>query len=44
VSKELDEFMKVTPEQVRDVARKYLTPDKRVMLEIVPAPKEKEGK
>ena len=44
VSKDLDEYMKVTPEQVRDVARKYLTPDKRVMLEIVPAPKEKEGK
>jgi predicted Zn-dependent peptidase len=39
VSTELEEFTKVTPARVRDVARKYLTPDKRVMLEIVPAPK-----
>jgi predicted Zn-dependent peptidase len=38
---ELDTFLAVTPEQIQAVAKKYLVPEKRIVLEIVPAPKEK---
>jgi zinc protease len=40
ITSELDRFLAVTPEQIQAVAKKYLTPEKRVVLEIVPAPKE----
>jgi zinc protease len=40
VSSELDGFRAVTPEQVQAVAKKYLVPEKRSVLEIAPAPKE----
>jgi zinc protease len=41
ITSELDTFVAVTPEQIQAVAKKYLVPEKRVVLEIVPAPKEK---
>ena len=37
---ELDTFLAVTPEEIQAVAKKYLVPEKRIVLEIVPAPKE----
>jgi predicted Zn-dependent peptidase len=42
IASELDTFLAVTPQQVQAVAKKYLVPEKRVVLEIVPAPKEKQ--
>jgi zinc protease len=44
INTELDRLLGVTPEQVQAVAKKYLTPDKRSVLEIVPAPAPKETK
>jgi predicted Zn-dependent peptidase len=46
INKEIEEYMAVTPEAVKAAANKYLTPDGRVALEIVPAPAgaQKEGK
>ena len=41
ITSELDMFLSVTPEQIQAVAKKYLVAEKRVVLEIVPAPKEK---
>src|SRR5438874_13778991 len=41
ITAELDTFLAVTPEQIQAVAKKYLVPEKRVVLEIQPAPKEK---
>jgi zinc protease len=41
ITSELDAFLAVTPEQIQAVVKKYLVPEKRVVLEIVPAPKEK---
>jgi zinc protease len=41
ITSELDTFLAVTPEQIQAMAKKYLVPEKRVVLEIVPAPKEK---
>ena len=41
ITSELDTFLAVTPEQIQAVVKKYLVPEKRVVLEIVPAPKEK---
>ena len=38
INTELDAMLAVTAEQVQAAARKYLTPDKRAILEIVPAP------
>jgi predicted Zn-dependent peptidase len=40
ITEELDAFLSVTPAQVQAAAKKYLVPEKRVTLEIVPAPKE----
>ncbi len=37
INTELDKLMAVTPEQVQEVARKYLVPDRRKVLNIVPA-------
>jgi predicted Zn-dependent peptidase len=44
INTELDRMLAVTPEQVQAVAKKYLTPEKRSVLEIVPAPAPKETK
>ena len=41
ITSELDAFLAVTPEQIQAVAKKYLVPERRVVLEIVPAPQEK---
>ena len=41
ITSELDTFQSVTPEQIQAMVKKYLVPEKRVVLEIVPAPKEK---
>ena len=41
ITAELDTFLAVTPEQIQAMVKKYLVPEKRVVLEIVPAPKEK---
>ena len=38
INTELDAMLAVTPAQIQAVAKKYLTPDKRAILEIVPAP------
>jgi zinc protease len=37
INSELQTFLAVTPAQIQAVAKKYLTPDKRSVLEIVPA-------
>ena len=34
LNKEMDQFLAVTPEQVKDVARRYLTPEKQSVLAI----------
>jgi predicted Zn-dependent peptidase len=39
INTDLDSLMAVTAAQIQETAKKYLTPDKRVVLEIVPAPK-----
>src|SRR5438094_445890 len=41
ITSELDAFLAVTPEQIQGMAKKYLVPEKRVVLEIQPSPKEK---
>ena len=41
ITSELDNFLAVTPEQMQAAAKKYLVPERRVVLEIVPAPQEK---
>jgi len=41
ITSELDTFLAVTPAQIQDVVKRYLVPEKRVVLEIQPAPKEK---
>lgn len=38
IDTELEEYMAVTPERIRAVAERYLTPEQRTVLEIVPAP------
>lgn len=49
INTELTDFLAVTPAQIQAAAKKYLTPERRTVLEIVPAPKkgpaktEKEG-
>lgn len=39
VNSELDELLKVTPEQIREAVNTYLNTDNRVLLDIVPAGK-----
>ena len=39
VNQEMAQFMAVTPARVQAVAKKYLVPERRTVLEIVPAPK-----
>ncbi|MEN6536409.1 MAG: pitrilysin family protein [Bryobacteraceae bacterium] len=39
INTEMDAFLAVTPAQVQAAARKYCVPEKRFVLEIVPAPK-----
>ncbi len=41
ITSELDAFLAVTPAQIQDTVKRYLVPEKRVVLEIQPAPKEK---
>lgn len=41
---ELDEFLKVTPEQIKAVAAKYFVAAKQTVFDIVPAPKKEEKK
>jgi len=42
ITTELDTFLSVTPAQIQAMAKKYLVPEKRVVLEITPAPAPKE--
>ncbi|CAN5325424.1 pitrilysin family protein [soil metagenome] len=39
VNSELDELLKITPQQIKDAVDKYLNTDNRVLLDIVPAGK-----
>jgi predicted Zn-dependent peptidase len=41
MTSELDTLLAVTPEQIQAAVKKYFVPEKRVTLEIQPAPKEK---
>jgi zinc protease len=43
INTELDQYMAVTPAQIQAVAKKYVDPEKRALLEIVPAPAKEEG-
>ncbi len=38
VNREMEQFLAVTPAQVQAAAKKYLTPERRAVLDIVPAP------
>ncbi|HLH18682.1 MAG TPA: pitrilysin family protein [Bryobacteraceae bacterium] len=40
INTELDKMLAVTPAEIQAAARKYLTPQRRAILEIQPAPKE----
>ena len=42
IKTEMDSFLAVTPAQMQAVAKKYLTPEKRYVLEILPAPPAKQ--
>ena len=42
INSDLENYMKVTREQVRDVAQRYLQTERRAVLEIVPAPAQEE--
>jgi zinc protease len=42
ITTELDTFLSVSPAQIQAMAKKYLVPEKRVALEIAPAPAPKE--
>jgi len=44
INTELDRMLAVTADQIQAVAKKYLTADKRSVLEIVPGPAPKESK
>jgi zinc protease len=44
ITTELDTFLSVTSEQIQSMAKKYFVPEKRAVLEIVPAPAPKEKK
>jgi len=41
ITSELDTYLAVTPAQIQDVVKRYLVPEKRVVMDIQPAPKEK---
>ena len=43
INTELDAMLAVTPAQIQTAAKKYLTPDKRAVMEIVPAPNPQSG-
>lgn len=43
VNSELQKFVSVTPAQIQAAARKYLIPERRTVLDIVPAPKTAPG-
>ncbi len=43
INTEIEQYLAVTPARIQAAARKYVLPDKRTMLEIVPAPPKKEG-
>jgi zinc protease len=38
INSELDRFLTVTSDQIQTFAKKFLTPDKRATLEVVPEP------
>ena len=38
INSELDSMLAVTPAQIQSAAKKYLTADRRAVLDIVPAP------
>lgn len=40
INTDLENFLAVTPAQIQDVAKRYLTPERRTVLEIRPAPQE----
>jgi zinc protease len=44
INTEMDTMLAVTPVQVQAAAKKYLTPDRRAVLAIQPAPQQKESK
>jgi predicted Zn-dependent peptidase len=44
INSEMNDFLSVTPAQMQEAAKKYLTPERRTVLEIVPAPNQKEAK
>jgi zinc protease len=44
ITSELNDFLSVTGEQIQALMKKYLVPEKRVTLNIVPAPQEKSSK
>jgi predicted Zn-dependent peptidase len=41
INSELEELLKVTPEEIREAVAKYLNTDNRAQLDIIPAEKEK---
>jgi zinc protease len=44
INTEMDTMLAVTPAQIQAAAKKYLTPDRRAVLSIQPAPQQKEAK
>ncbi|MBK9166571.1 MAG: insulinase family protein [Bryobacterales bacterium] len=38
IAKELEALLKVTPDQLQAAAAKYLTPERQIVMEVVPAP------
>jgi predicted Zn-dependent peptidase len=40
INTDLEKFLAVTPAQIQAVAKKYLTPERRSILDIIPAPPE----
>ena len=39
INQELDDLLAITPEQIRENVKKYLSPDNRALLDVVPAGK-----
>jgi len=44
INTELSRYQRVTAEQIREAAKKYLRPEVRIVMEIVPAPAQEEKK